>query len=738
MLELTFLRNFIHGGIMSGRGSFKKQEKDKSKEKSKGARRRSDSTVASPVPPKQHERRGSLPYGKVPDGKVPVKKPAPRTSSSDHKFGDADILPLFKEANAISELPELEINRSLSGSISAADVSRPLFLSGHIDSTGSLTAASTPTPGLSHASSGKTALLSSMKPTTERAILDSLGGSKTPRFNAAASQITEASLQFLSCGNQPPALALKIKKDDKDEIYLLDCPNAAFYALEENGLNWQDVKKIFLSHEANNGRAIESFAFKKYFDFDLAAKKIKKGKIDVVIAEENQQNLWNRLSSGLGGLKDVQVDINTFIAWDPAREVFLDDSGNSIKIISTPDPKYAFYIIKINEKNIVVNPNPNFDIIKTFDPSLVNFKELAKADVFFQAYDTKSNFASMPIVMNSSKTFFYKVDDNAKLDEKIKSNDAVQKKFDLLSDAKSEIIQEKNPNIVPKVDPPNCSITCVGSGDAFGSQNSAFLIRGVTGQYLAFDCGLSWALNMHQLGIDPEAVKAFFISHGHADHVGGLEQQLSANQAAKTIYVKKDLEKILREKYFNGQTVGINFADFDRVCEASVVGAPAEDSVAPNNSFEFDGLKCTPIRVEHMFDDQKPLPSYALMVELPNGKKILLTGDLNNNTFSNAEFLDAMQAADLIVCDCSLSPSPVHPDYQYLIKLFEKTAIADKIIFTHYNQKQLDHKEDAIKKIFPRGFISQGNCLDEKLDLIKTKAVAAEVNAGAPTPVIAP
>jgi 7,8-dihydropterin-6-yl-methyl-4-(beta-D-ribofuranosyl)aminobenzene 5'-phosphate synthase len=66
----------------------------------------------------------------------------------------------------------------------------------------------------------------------------------------------------------------------------------------------------------------------------------------------------------------------------------------------------------------------------------------------------------------------------------------------------------------------------------------ACLVERESGPTILFDTGADGEIllaNMAALGIEPETVEAVFISHGHGDHVGGLDAVLAENDQV-TLY----------------------------------------------------------------------------------------------------------------------------------------------------------------------------------------------------------
>ena len=68
-------------------------------------------------------------------------------------------------------------------------------------------------------------------------------------------------------------------------------------------------------------------------------------------------------------------------------------------------------------------------------------------------------------------------------------------------------------------------LTVVGCGNAgsFLNYNQSFLLE-EGNEKMLIDCGTKVPLALHNLNIDFKKITHYYVSHGHGDHVGGLEE----------------------------------------------------------------------------------------------------------------------------------------------------------------------------------------------------------------------
>lgn len=264
----------------------------------------------------------------------------------------------------------------------------------------------------------------------------------------------------------------------------------------------------------------------------------------------------------------------------------------------------------------------------------------------------------------------------------------------------------------------------LGSGNAFTKKNwqSNFLIR-QNGKWLLIDCGSYSSLAMlEEFNLKVTDIDAIYISHIHADHVGGLEEVAYCtyfNPACKrpTLfcqgqYIIKDdgrafssgLVNDLWKNSLRGGLSGLEHVEAQLHTYFDVV--PVEE----NSHFMWEGIKFDMVQTVHVSARYKIENSYGLMWNDPDtDERVYITTDTQFCPINS--MMAYLKEVDVVFHDCETSPfaSNVHAHYERLREL--PAEIKAKMWLYHYFDNVItdwDHwKQRAIDDGF-RGFVLTG------------------------------
>lgn len=242
----------------------------------------------------------------------------------------------------------------------------------------------------------------------------------------------------------------------------------------------------------------------------------------------------------------------------------------------------------------------------------------------------------------------------------------------------------------------------LGSGSAFtvGNDNyqSNVLLKHGHSDYLLIDCGSDARLALYEQGIPPHSIQDVYISHLHADHVGGLEwfaffTKFGPHRSQKPcLHISKNLAVTLWENVLSG---GLSSLE---ECQASLETFFEVDAV--EGSFSWQGIEFELVPTVHTYSNHLLCPSYGLFFSTDE-LRILFSTDVQFVPDKMAYYYDK---ADLIFHDCETSEtkSAAHAHYDELLSL--DPLIKAKMWLYHYNPGLLpDAKQDGF-----RGFVKKG------------------------------
>ena len=190
----------------------------------------------------------------------------------------------------------------------------------------------------------------------------------------------------------------------------------------------------------------------------------------------------------------------------------------------------------------------------------------------------------------------------------------------------------------------------VGCGDAFGSGgrfNTCFHLTGRNINVL-IDCGASSLVSMNKLAINRNDVNVIFLTHFHADHVGGLPfYLLEANYVRK----RDQLLTIAGPPSLKTRFGDIMEAEFPGTKDLELRFPLQLQELEIGKRNDIGGLRVTPFHVVH---DDRAGPCLGFRFEA-EGKVIAFSGD---SEWTNS-LIDIGYQADLFICEAYTRDKPV-------------------------------------------------------------------------------
>lgn len=251
-------------------------------------------------------------------------------------------------------------------------------------------------------------------------------------------------------------------------------------------------------------------------------------------------------------------------------------------------------------------------------------------------------------------------------------------------------------------------LTFLGSGSAFTTGANNFhsnMIIEKNQKRLLIDCGSDARFSLNELGLTHRDIDGVYLSHLHADHVGGLEWLAFTTKFASTTGFKPNLfiDEVLVEPLWENVLSG-GLSSLDQTGVDLSTYFTVQPVIDNKRQFKWEGIDFQLIKTLHCMTGSGPMPSYGLMFN-DCGVRILISGDTQ---FRPDEMMKYYKEADLIFHDSETSPYPsgVHARYTDLCTLAPE--IKAKMWLYHYNPGSLP---DPLKDGF-RGFIKKGQSFE--------------------------
>ncbi len=178
--------------------------------------------------------------------------------------------------------------------------------------------------------------------------------------------------------------------------------------------------------------------------------------------------------------------------------------------------------------------------------------------------------------------------------------------------------------------------------------NSNMLFTSKSGKNLLIDCGYDIKHSLFEQNMSYSDIDAVYISHLHADHVGGLEWL-----GFSKYFIDKNIPKLfishkIKDKLWDNVLSG---------GMSSIENAPAslntffDVNSIKNDSFTWESISFKLVKVKHSYNNHQESPCFGLFVEIGK-QKVFITTDTR---FCPNELMSMFEQADIIFHDCETS-----------------------------------------------------------------------------------
>ncbi len=250
----------------------------------------------------------------------------------------------------------------------------------------------------------------------------------------------------------------------------------------------------------------------------------------------------------------------------------------------------------------------------------------------------------------------------------------------------------------------------IGTGSAFtmsGFQSNMVLEDTASNKRLLIDCGGDARHALAKAGLGAKDIDALYVSHLHADHIGGIEWLAFSRYFSQgnkpELYINERLSHSLWDHSLRG-----GMASHQGVVLTLDHFFSPVHRMPSNGHFKWGTADCQLVQTVHYMDGYEIVPSYGLIMNNranPSTGPVFLTTDTQ---FAPNQIMDFYRPAKVIFQDCETSPykSGVHAHYSELITL--PADIRAKMWLYHYQDGPLpDAKADGFA-----GFVKQGQAFE--------------------------
>ena len=223
----------------------------------------------------------------------------------------------------------------------------------------------------------------------------------------------------------------------------------------------------------------------------------------------------------------------------------------------------------------------------------------------------------------------------------------------------------------------------LGVGSAFTTPSyyhSNAILTASNGKKLLLDCGSDIRFSLAEAGVTPAEIDAVYLSHQHADHIGGMEflaytTFFNPHNARPKLFIEETLADEVWDASLKG---GLSIVD-DQPRGISDFFEPRLQQLG--TPFTWEGIQLTLYKMPHVMTQVGDLFSYGLLIEQPGRAPVFFSSDA---TFAPEILLNLPKNTGLIFHDCETAtiPTGVHCHYNELCQL--PPELKAKLWLYHY------------------------------------------------------
>jgi len=231
----------------------------------------------------------------------------------------------------------------------------------------------------------------------------------------------------------------------------------------------------------------------------------------------------------------------------------------------------------------------------------------------------------------------------------------------------------------------------------YKAYQSNMLLKSPSDHTLLIDCGTDIKHSLFEQQLTHSDIDAVYISHLHADHVGGLEwlgfSKRFVDKQKPKLYISSIMQDGLWQNVLSGGMSSLED-------ESATLSSFFDIQPIEKNRFVWENHTFELISVFHSINNGKRLPCFGLLIKGPE-QTIFISTD---SRFSPAELMPIYKQADLIFQDCELSTIPTgqHANYKDL-KTLAPDIKAKMWLYDYETGTQPNAKQDGFKGLVIRG-----------------------------------